>query len=142
MISFAHLSIGAKLTLTSAVGGALIVALMFNQWSGNQTISTAMTSLANEQALLDSIGNAEAAVAQMEIAVRNARLQASPDDVDNAVIELDKQLAAIPNIPASNAASQNRCTTCVSDQPSNSKCKCSGAILKKRLPLVILKYAT
>jgi methyl-accepting chemotaxis protein len=66
---------------------------MFNQWSGNQTISTAMTSLANEQALLDSIGDAEAAVAQMEIAVRNARLQASPDDVDNAVVELDKQLA-------------------------------------------------
>jgi methyl-accepting chemotaxis protein len=52
-----------------------------------------MTSLANEQALLDSIGDAEAAVAQMEIAVRNARLQASPDDVDNAVVELDKQLA-------------------------------------------------
>jgi methyl-accepting chemotaxis protein len=93
MISFAHLSIGAKLTLTSAVGGALIVALMFNQWSGNQTISAAMTSLANEQALLDSIGDAESAVAQMEIAVRNARLQAAPEDVDNAVIELDKQLA-------------------------------------------------
>jgi len=93
MISFAHLSIGAKLTLTSAVGGALIVALMFNQWSGNQTISAAMTSLANEQMLLDSIGNAEAAVAQMEIAVRNARLQASPDDVDTAGAEIDAQLA-------------------------------------------------
>jgi len=93
MISFAHLSIGAKLTLTSAVGGALIVALMFNQWSGNQTISAAMTSLANEQTLLDSIGNAESAVSQMEIAVRNARLQAAPEDVDNAVTELDQQMA-------------------------------------------------
>jgi len=52
-----------------------------------------MTSLANEQVLLDSIGNAKYAVAQMEVAVRNARLQAAPEDVDNAVIELDKQLA-------------------------------------------------
>jgi hypothetical protein len=93
MISIAHLSIGAKLTLTSAVGGALIVALMFNQWSGNQTISAAMTSLANEQMLLDSIGKAEAAVAQMEIAVRNGRLQAAPEDVDTAGAEIDAQLA-------------------------------------------------
>jgi methyl-accepting chemotaxis protein len=93
MISFAHLSIGAKLTLTSAVGGALIVALMFNQWSGNQTISAAMTSLANEQRLLDSIGQAEDAVAQMEIAVRNGRLQAAPEDVDTAGAEIDAQLA-------------------------------------------------
>ncbi len=93
MISFAHLSIGAKLTLTSAVGGALIVALMFNQWSGNQTISAAMTSLANEQRLLDSIGHAEDAVAQMEIAVRNGRLQAAPEDVDTAGAEIDAQLA-------------------------------------------------
>ena len=86
MISFAHLSIGAKLTLTSAVGGALIVALMFNQWSGNKTISVAMTSLGNEQMLLDSIGTAEDSVAQMEIAIRNARLQASPDDVDTEFV--------------------------------------------------------
>ncbi len=93
MISFAHLSIGAKLTLTSAIGGALIVALMVNQWSGNQTISAAMTSLANEQRLLDSIGQAEDAVAQMEIAVRNGRLQAAPEDVDTAGAEIDKQLA-------------------------------------------------
>ncbi|MGN6488974.1 MAG: methyl-accepting chemotaxis protein, partial [Devosia sp.] len=93
MISFAHLSIGAKLTLTSAVGGALIVALMVNQWSGNQTISSAMTSLANEQLLLDSIGTAEDSVSQMEIAIRNARLQASPEDVDTAAAELDAQLA-------------------------------------------------
>jgi methyl-accepting chemotaxis protein len=87
------LSIGAKLTLTSAVGGALIVALMINQWSGNQTISAAMTSLANEQMLLDSISSAEDAVSRMEIAIRDARLQASPDDVDNAAAELDTQLA-------------------------------------------------
>jgi methyl-accepting chemotaxis protein len=93
MISFAHLSIGAKLTLTSAIGGALIVALMVNQWSGNQTISAAMTSLANEQRLLDSIGQAEDAVAQMEIAVRNARLQAAPEDVDTAGAQIDAQLA-------------------------------------------------
>ena len=93
MISFAHLSIGAKLTLTSAVGGALIAALMFNQWSGNQTISAAMTSLANEQMLLDSIGTAEDSVAQMEIAIRNARLQASPDDVDTAGADIDSHLA-------------------------------------------------
>ncbi len=92
MISFAHLSIGAKLTLTSAVGGALIVALMINQWSGNQTISSAMTQLANEQSLLDSIGTAEASVAQMEIAIRNARLQASPDDVDTAGAAIDAHL--------------------------------------------------
>jgi methyl-accepting chemotaxis protein len=93
MISFAHLSIGAKLTLTSAVGGALIVALMFNQWSGNQTISSAMTQLANEQMLLDSIGTAEDSVSRMEIAIRNARLQASPDDVDTAGAAIDAQLA-------------------------------------------------
>ncbi len=93
MISFAHLSIGAKLTLTSAVGGALIVALMINQWSGNQTISSAMTSLANEQMLLDSISSAEDSVARMEIAVRDARLQASPDDVGNGAVIIDAQLA-------------------------------------------------
>src|SRR5690606_24409238 len=92
MISFAHLSIGAKLTLTSAIGGALIVALMINQWSGNQTISAAMTSLANEQMLLDSIGTAEDSVAQMEVAIRNGRLQAAPEDVDTAGADIDAYL--------------------------------------------------
>jgi methyl-accepting chemotaxis protein len=65
---------------------------MINQWSGNQTISSAMTQLANEQSLLDSIGTAEASVAQMEIAIRNARLQASPDDVDTAGAAIDAHL--------------------------------------------------
>ncbi len=92
MISFAHLSVGAKLTLTSAIAGALIVALMLNQWSGNQTISAAMTSLANEQMLLDSIGTAESSVAQMEVAIRNARLQAAPEDVDTADADIDARL--------------------------------------------------
>ena len=42
-------------------------------------------------------------------------------------------------ILANKVISQNRCITCVSDQPESSKCRWNGAILKTRLPPVNLK---
>ncbi len=44
-----------------------------------------------------------------------------------------------PSMAASRPISQKRCTIWVSDQPSSSKCRWMGAILKKRRPWVILK---
>ena len=43
---------------------------------------------------------------------------------------------ATPNMAPNRPTSQKRCTTWVSLQPRSSKCRCTGAILKIRLPPV------
>ncbi|WP_244478938.1 methyl-accepting chemotaxis protein [Methylobacterium sp. Leaf106] len=79
------LSIAKKLGLFSGLGILLAVGLVANQWLGNQRITQSIEAVSREQTILDGIKNAQLALSQIQVAVRDARLSEAEETYKEAV---------------------------------------------------------
>lgn len=81
--------IGMKLGISAGIGILLIMGMLTNQWISNAEITNALAMVNREQTILDGISNADLALSQMRMNVRDVRLAKSKDDIDTALQAVD-----------------------------------------------------
>ncbi|NEU14862.1 HAMP domain-containing protein [Methylobacterium sp. BTF04] len=82
------LSIGTKLVTSSAIAGALVCGMVYNQWRSNDQITQATEVVMSEQAILTGISGAQIALMRMEVGFKDVDLARSASEADAVVTRL------------------------------------------------------
>jgi methyl-accepting chemotaxis protein len=87
------LRIGSKLAITAILGVMLVAAMVANSYFSGETVERAVTAAAAQQDILANANKAEAMLIRAQLALRDVRMAANPEEVDKALDTLRSRMA-------------------------------------------------